>query len=886
MTFGIQSKRRRPYCDNSSGWWRRLQQFNVITIIEVMLLWSLHRSSWSRSSVLLLPHVNSFTWQYFQPPVSRTSPRRQWFHLDRYQLPNIPTANTDVRQSLYDPRQRRSGIPAKIYTSVSLSSTSSSSSATDVYSFQNETSNYSDNQNCRNTTISTIGGKNNNIYSTTPIVQNEKIWNSYADVMNDIIHREFKNRNRGAILPPDELTKVGAYLLQNHAILSSGPIDLLSETQHTIRDQLNTKKRQFLQHSNFTKPMYDLYCRCLVYVNDYSARRQVRTPALPAWYKILECGLCPRENAITTCLYVMSMQQRPPSITEDTTASGTNYNENMSDDDSLFKHACVQVATFHDLLYSSNEKTALVRIKGYIADHNVQAAEEVLATLQVKTQETNSQNYEDSMSYKRLRTYQPIFQYYCDTGNLLDAFRIYREMQHTPGVHLIAETYAMLLSTTARHGWFRTDDEMANPIQSPRSTAMKRLKFRHYYGPELLDELCTEMSRDVLELDESCAAMIIEGFNVGFNYSTIPSPTPGWISDISQWFQRFLRSTSNVKKIGSRKKNDRGIFLERVSIDNATAICAASGAKLRLLTLSKHQIRNVHDSLLQMAESEEEKFGEKGKSEAYKRKKANMKNGTVYNTTAVTFSKSYMKPDAKQKSHALRELSLFSNWLRYRAGDPFTAIIDGPNIAYYGHGDVRWKQVEQVLNKLEEMGENPLVIMPQKYLSPKFYIASLGKTQELSPSDLSFINKLIANKKMYVVPSNCLDDYYWMLSSVAEQKSGSNYIQQYVSTDDPTGRFPGLRPLLVTNDRMRDHRLALLEPRLFRRWTSCHIVKYHIEPSEKKMNDEDRVTLIPADFFSREIQCNKASRFADSTVWHIPIAEWPEPDRLCISVLR
>jgi hypothetical protein len=276
-----------------------------------------------------------------------------------------------------------------------------------------------------------------------------------------------------------------------------------------------------------------------------------------------------------------------------------------------------------------------------------------------------------------------------------------------------------------------------------------------------------------------------------------------------------------------------------------------------------------------MAESEQEKFGEK----VYHNSKSKTKVATKRNT-ANTYS---MKSKDQDASKALK---LFSDWLRYRSDDPFTAIIDGPNVAYYGRGDVRWCQVEQVLRKLEGMGENPLVIMPQKYISPQFYIASINRTQKLSPSDLAFINKLVATKKMYVVPSGCLDDYYWMLSSVVEQKSGSNYVRQHVPTDDAMGRFPGLRPLLVTNDQMRDHRLALLEPRLFRRWASCHIVKYHIEPLENEMNDHDQVTLYPADFFSREIQHNKAPLLGNSTAWHIPIAEWPEPDRLCISIIR
>ena len=860
---------------------RQFRQFYYISsrIAILVTIMSISQSSINHRSILQLPFVKAFQLKNSHHYVPS---RYQRIHIDSQQKNpppnNIHSSTPNIRQRLNDVQQQQR-ILAMPATTVSSSSASESAAEINLSLTVNETSTDHNVEILLKYTGST---SENSVCLIPNLMPNSKVWDSYNNTMNHIIQREFKYRNRGA-LQPEELSKVQEYLLQNQAITQAMPIDLLSESRNEVRDQLDEQKRRFLDHTNFTKPMYALYCRCLLYICDLSAREQIRSPVLPTWYKIRECGLCPRENAITTCLYVLSMQQQQQQRPLSSTVPTQIAENDMDDiDDPIFRNTGVEVAIFHDLLYNSNEKTALVRIKGYIADHNVQGAEEILATLQIKTQETNGQHFEESMSFKRLRTYQPIFQYYCDTGNIIDALRIYREMQNTWGVHLVPETYGTLISSVARHGWFRNEDEISNPIKTLRSKAMKQLKFQCYCGPDFLDELCSEMSRDVLELDESCAAMIIDGFSTGFNYSqsTTPFVTMGWMSDISQWFQRFLQSPAKVKTTDT--KNSRRIFLERVSIDNTTAMCSSSGAKLRLLTLSKQQIRNVHDSLLQMAEFEQEKYSEKtNHSNKSKHKKA-----TNHTTTTNTVSVKRNDQDTKNRSIALKELSLFSDWLRYRTGDPYTAIIDGPNVAYYGRGDVRWCQVEHVLNKLEGMGENPLVIMPQKYISPKFYIASLNRTQKLSTSDIAFIDKLIASKKIYVVPSGCLDDYYWMLSSVAQQKSRSNYVQQHVPTDDATGRFPGLRPLLVTNDQMRDHRLALLEPRLFRRWASCHIVKYHIEPLEDEKPVKNAVTFYPADFFSREIQCNKAFRLGDSTVWHIPIAEWPEPDRLCISVIR
>jgi pentatricopeptide repeat protein len=681
--------------------------------------------------------------------------------------------------------------------------------------------------------------------SRTTLIPDEDSWKLYTDFMNEVIEKEFTQK-RKLVLPHDELTAVQAYLLNNSAIAGlPSPMDVLSESRDTIRNRLTQQKEAFVRQSRFTPAMYELCGRCLIYMNDLCAKRQVKAPSLPAWLKLRECGLTPRENAVSTFLYVLSMQ---------------NDNVQLGNDD-LFRNISLDVAIFHDLLYFPNEKSALVRIKALIMEGDAKSAEKVLATLSAK----RSSDRDDSLLYKRLRTYQPIFQHYCDTGNLLSAFRLYREMQKTPGVYLVAETYSLLIAAAARNGWFHRKNDLSIPIKKSRRI-MRELKFNASSGPSLFDELCSELANNLLELDESSAALIMDGLNDGFN---LPSPkyfAAGWVSDISRWFYNLIEHHPH-------KQTKRRLFVQRVSIDNTTACCPETGARLRLLTLSQQQKRQVHDSLLQMATFEQEKFSDKGPSRKGSKTKVLTKEGR----------NEISDQDAKNASYALKELSLFSDWLRYRTGDAFTAFIDGPNVAYYGHGDVRWNQVEQVFNTLEQMGENPLVIMPQKYMSPKFYLSSLGRTQELSEADLAFIKKLVNSKKMYVVPTSCLDDYYWMLSSVADQKPHSKL--EHVTTDDRSGRFPGLRPLLVTNDQMRDHRLSLLEPRLFRRWTSCHIVKYHIEPCNSQGTTQ-RVTLFPADFFSREVQSNKAIRFGESMAWHFPISEWPEPDRLCVTILR
>ena len=131
--------------------------------------------------------------------------------------------------------------------------------------------------------------------------------------------------------------------------------------------------------------------------------------------------------------------------------------------------------------------------------------------------------------------------------------------------------------------------------------------------------------------------------------------------------------------------------------------------------------------------------------------------------------------------------------------------------------------------------------------------------------------------KMYVVPQFCFDDYYWMLASVSNQTTSRStdvgHLLGNVGVGDDDGRFPGMRPLLLSNDQMRDHKLDLLQPREFRRWCSCHIVKYCVESIKEDQWMEDRqVNLFAADFYSREIQGNNHGS-KNGTVWHFPISD-------------
>ena len=71
---------------------------------------------------------------------------------------------------------------------------------------------------------------------------------------------------------------------------------------------------------------------------------------------------------------------------------------------------------------------------------------------------------------------------------------------------------------------------------------------------------------------------------------------------------------------------------------------------------------------------------------------------------------------------------------------------------------------------------------------------------------------------LYRVPPRLLDDYYWMIASVSDQIASRNGANIDVSPQNEDRRWPGTRPMLVSNDQMRDHKLEMLEPLQIKHW--------------------------------------------------------------------
>eukprot|EP00934_Nitzschia_sp_Nitz4_P005014 Nitzschia sp. Nitz4//scaffold205_size38804//16476//16799//NITZ4_007643-RA/size38804-exonerate_protein2genome-gene-0.42-mRNA-1//-1//CDS//3329541510//5004//frame0 len=93
--------------------------------------------------------------------------------------------------------------------------------------------------------------------------------------------------------------------------------------------------------------------------------------------------------------------------------------------------------------------------------------------------------------------------------------------------------------------------------------------------------------------------------------------------------------------------------------------------------------------------------------------------------------------------------------------------------------------------------------------------------------------------------------------------------------------------MLISNDKLRDHKLALLEPRLFRRWYSNFIINFTFSAFVGDKCVDNEIGFNTADFYSREIQGNDtldATGTKTGTAWHFPVSDWEENESFCIRI--
>lgn len=661
-----------------------------------------------------------------------------------------------------------------------------------------------------------------------------QLFNAYEIAMQEVLtsFRVMQKKDN-----PQDLEAAKRFLFSPQRFVDPSPGP---NTAEDFKHHLIAQGDMFVKDVNINKNQNLLIKRALTYMGDYCAKRGTSAPLHIAWDKVKEAGFIPRESSLSAYLYILSSLPLGNIEANDDAKTITTYNP----DD-----VAGEVACYHDMIYKPTENTVSIRIKSLVEVGKAEEAENLLWNLEsvasstpLQEQGKKKKKVNDNGTL-RLRTCVPVLQSYCQDGDMSRGLQLYQKMRQVPSVHFEAETYVLILSSLARRGYFRKDSE---PIHGAGEFG-----YESRCGAPLFDAIATEMADDVLEISSDSAKDMRNAFVDGFASSE---------SAKNLYIVPYDCDLSSLSDLVPEEE----LVANRITIDSNSTVCLRTNATLRLILLEECQRKQVHDTLIEMADTQFDAY------ETKLQKKGN-------------------KPSkiSTEDNYAGKHLEGFADWLNDREGEPFTCIIDGANVAYYGIGCINYHQIKLMVKSLEKMGEKPLVIMPQKYAQKKFHLRQ-GYVQELPESQMAILQEMEDTGMLYKVPHRCLDDYYWMLSSVSNQTLSRNGATLDVSLHNEDGRFPGTRPILLTNDQMRDHKLELLEPRLFRRWVSSHIVNYHFPPFVNDAWEEREVTFAPADFTSREIQGNPSNSNGDNDngamAWHFPVRDWDKNDRFCVRI--
>ena len=614
--------------------------------------------------------------------------------------------------------------------------------------------------------------------------------------------------------------------------------------RHTaaFRAEVKAQHDRFCEHLGWDEMQKKLAQSILFTVANRCAKEVLGLPVQVIWEKVKEAGVVADKRLLQVLLYVSatsstgSLQKSAANgrllgansimdilskVNHDYAASSPN--RDAPDANGAFDQVD-EIALCHDLLFEPTEQTINIRSKLLVSQGKAVEADELL-------------HFYATTAELRLRTFTPVLLLHLDQGNVSSALRLFKRMQESPMVHLDAASYVNLLSGLSHSGVFHP---AAPPIESA-----KELGYSALSGPKLLDEIVNAMARDISEMPLTLAKRLYNALAEGFPGSKLEAS--GSLAPL---------------KLTSEKAARKELIASRVLIDPATGKCPRSGVTLRLIHLTTDEKVKLKETILSLASSAS-KLTDQVK-------------------------------ESPRNRFAREALLSFFQWLDDREGEPFTAIVDAANVAYhlqnFEDGRFSFHQIQFVVDALESMGEHPLVVLPQKYTRQSFYVtigagSSKGAMrQRPTQEELEIRDSLIESGKVYVVPRGLLDDYCWIVASVSEQTVARFDRDLDVAPGCPKGRWPGTRPVLITNDQMRDHQLEMLMPVLFRRWYSNYIVNYNFMGFFGETCTDREIGFSPADFFSREIQGNQDPS-SKATVWHFPLAD-SQDEWFCLRIPR
>ena len=167
--------------------------------------------------------------------------------------------------------------------------------------------------------------------------------------------------------------------------------------------------------------------------------------------------------------------------------------------------------------------------------------------------------------------------------------------------------------------------------RSPNSKQIEganEIGYEYSSGPHLFDLLAAEMAEDVLEINSGSARRLYNSLVIGFQDHPMAKNLDPPIHSLAGITPR------------NEKAQDDELVANRVAVDSNTAICPRTGTKLRLIVLEKEQRMQLHNSLLNLSNSQFERYAGGSTGGAGSGKKV------------------------EDDDYAARELATFAEWLK------------------------------------------------------------------------------------------------------------------------------------------------------------------------------------------------------------------------------
>ena len=159
----------------------------------------------------------------------------------------------------------------------------------------------------------------------------------------------------------------------------------------------------------------------------------------------------------------------------------------------------------------------------------------------------------------------------------------------------------------------------------------------------------------------------------------------------------------------------------------------------------------------------------------------------------------------------MKSFDNFKSW--YGRKGPFDVVIDGANVGFFGQSKAgvgtsfQPGQIRQMFDKCRETWPHARVLIVLHQIRVRECLASHRHRD--------FFRWLDERNFIFSTPGGSNDDWFWLYAAIL----GSSGKRDRV---------------LVSNDKMRDHKFMMLSPKLLEMWRSCHQQEFHFHVENGK----------------------------------------------------